>query len=101
MKKQASKTQPAQVTINSHMLDGFSVEITVRTAAHTYSVQASWSAWDGWDIDVLDETGAEHDAETLADDLGYGCASDLLATLSEGIYLTGDRQFSLTVPAGA
>lgn len=101
MKKQASKTETARVTMNDRTLDSFSVNFTVETREHTYRIAASWSTWDGWDIDVTDETGAEHDAETLADDLGYGCASDLLATLSEGIYLTGDRQFSLTFPAGA
>lgn len=101
MKKQASKTETAQVTIHERVLDSFSVELTVETDEHAYEIAATWSTWDGWDIDVTDETGEEHDAETLADEFGYGCASDLLATLTEDLHLSGDRRFGLTVKAGA
>lgn len=101
MTTKTSKTQQAQVTIDEKVIDSFSVELTLTTDAHAYKVGASWHAWDGWDATITDECGDEHDADTLAAALGYGHSQDMLATLTEGIYLTGDREFGLTVEVGA
>jgi hypothetical protein len=100
METKTSKTQQAQVTIDEKVIDSFSVELTLTTDAHAYKVGASWHASDGWDATITDEFGDEHDADTLAAALGYCHSQDLLATLTEGIYLTGESRFSVVVPAG-
>ena len=95
------KTQTAQVTIQEQVIDTFSVELTLTTDAHAYSIAASWSAWDGWDATITDEFGDKHDADVLAVALDYCNGQDMLTTLTENICLDGVRDFSVIVKAGA
>ena len=101
MTTKTSKTQLAQVTIQEQVIDSFSVELTLTTDAHAYSIAASWGAWDGWDATITDELGDEHDADILAVSLDYCSSHDMLTTLTENICLDDAIDFSVIVKAGA